>query len=229
MAENYIFTYDQLKALLVGYGYKGVSGLALGNSVIGYQELIEALNQLQKNGMLSSDGKKFEGSETARKISERLGEAVSYTVIHTKKRYLPDLCCYCGDDLLICSYSLVSNNFLSLRFSAFDDFYESLGDEGYLPDGYDEVTLEIKELEDFEEGIFSNYNPNYPIQPDSSVIFAAEKIDCKGNVMGYVRILEYYLYNYILCFHNNKTERVFYDKSIVKEFLKGLLDQDDNC
>ena len=223
MADNYIFSYNQLKALLAGYGYDCISGLALGNSVLDYQALTEALNKLLRDGMISSDGESFIGSDAAKRISERIGNALSYTLIHTKRNFLPDLCCYCGEDLLICSDSLCSVDCVSVRFSDFNDFYDSLRDEGYLPMNSEGIVPDEEDLNSFEEEVFKSYCPNQPINPDSAILFAAEKIDCDGNILECVRVLEYYFCDYIRYLKGNQAERVLYDSNNVRLFLKRLM------
>ena len=225
MAENYIFSHNQLKALLLGCGYSGISGLSLDDSDFNEATAIEALNQLSNRGLIVSDGNRFLGSKEAKLIAERLGACEAYTAVHTRKEALPDLCCYPDEDILICGSETGCNNRVAVRISCFDDFFADLCDEGYLPEDFEEIALNDEELEVFETQLFDDYDPNCPVNPELPILFSAERIGRDGTVQGYARVIEYYFYNYILFFDEGEIERKLCVRNELKEYLKRLMNQ----
>lgn len=225
MTENYLFSYDQLKVLLLGCGYSKIVGLNLGNSDLNGETALDALNQLSNSKMIVSDGNRFLASKEAKLISKRLGMSDVYIAVHTTKETLPDLCCYPDENILICSSESGYKNRIAVRVSCFEDFFTDLCDEGYLPDDCENIELDDEELESFEVPLFVNYNTNYPITPDLPILFSAELISPNGTSKGYLRVIEYYFYNYILFFSEGKIERKLCVRNQLKKYLKRLMNQ----
>ncbi len=223
MFENYIFSHNQLKVLLLGCGYSHITGLWLNDLVLDNETVLMSLNRLSNDGMIISDGKKFFGSKMAKKIAERLGTSEFYIAVHTSNGSLPDLCCYPGEKILICSNQSRDENHISIRFSAFEDFFCDLCDEGYLPENDEKFKLDEEELENYEAKIFDHYESNSPINYGSPLLFTTELLDSYGTNHGYLRIIEYYFYNYILFCYDGKIKRQLCNRERIKAYLKRLM------
>lgn len=222
MSENYIFSYDQLKVLVLGYGCSRITGLKLNSAALDNEAALIALNQLSNEGIITSDGKRFFASEQVKLIAQRLGASDIYIAVHTSKAALPDLCCYPGDSILVCNEETGSEGRIAVKFLSFEEFFENLYDEGYLPEDSENMPLEEKP-ETFENFILENYNPNAPIKAESNILFSVDVIDKSGVSRRYLRLIEYYYYNYILFCDNGRLERTIFTRNAVKKQLKRLM------
>ena len=228
MPVNYIFSHNQLKVLLLGCGFSKIVGLNLDDSELDAETALEALNQLSNSGIISSDGNRFIGSKEAKLIAELLGMSDNYIAVHTSKETLPDLCCYTANKILICGSEPGYEKRIAIRLSNFDDFFSDLYDEGYFPEDSEHMVIDEEELKAFEKSLFENYDPNSPVNPDLHILFSAEEVDKNGSNQRFVRVIEYYFYNYILFFSKGKTERQICTLEALNAFLKRMMIKNDN-
>lgn len=226
MSAKYVFSHNQLKVLVLGCGYSHITGLYIDDSSVNNEVALKALNQLSNEGMITSDGKRFFASEQAKLIAKRLGTAGIYIAVHTSKEALSDLCCFPGSGILVCSSKCGDENCAVISISEFEDFFSDLCDEGYLPYDSEDITLNDEELEEYEQPLFEEYDPNAPISTEHNILFSAELIDKYGLSHGYLRVIAYYFYNYILFFNEGKSERNICTAEKIKGYLKRLMNQE---
>lgn len=224
MSESYIFSHNQLKVLVLGYGCSRIAGLKLNAAALDNEAALAALNQLSNEGIITSDGKRFFASDKVKLIAQRLGASDMYIAVHTAKAALPDLCCYPGDCILVCNEGTGNGGRISLKLLSLEEFFELLYDEGYLPEDSENMPLDEK-LESYEEAVHEGYNPNAPINGEAHILFSFEVIDKCGVSRRYLRLIEYYYYNYILLCNEGRIDRFIFTRDILKKQIKGLMSE----
>ena len=222
MSEIYIFSKAQLKVLLKGSGYNGVFGLNLGNEPLDDNTVLNALNTLLRNGSITLEDNNYKASLQTEKIISTLGKSESCCFIHSSNTELPDMCCFFGDELLVCTSRSGDSTHFSFFFESLSGLYELIYEDGYLPKGESDIQMNEAELELFEAGL-SEIKPTEKLNPSSAACFSLEMLGDKSEK--YMRIINYYFYSYILYSDGKEKKRVEYSPEKAKEILVYIMEK----
>jgi hypothetical protein len=228
MSVIYNFTQNQLKVLLSGCGYSKVSGICLDNSKLDNATVLNTLNELTKMNFITSDGKAFFLDEKIKSIVSTLGTVSDFVAVHSANPFLPDKCCFKGDLVLVCYSRSGNENYISAYFSDVDTLFDDLCDEGYFKEEVYDFQLDDDVLIEYEEKAVSEINPNSPIDANSPIIFSAECVAKQENADCFMRIIDYYFYDYICFSDGGSIVREIYSKSSAKKYFERLLKQNVN-
>lgn len=222
MENTMIFSYNELLMFAVLQGYDGVVGLPEFRSENNTKKLLKQLNTLVKNGFLRTDGDNFVCTGQATEIGEKLGNSKQYIAVHTVNNSVSDFSCYPGKSLMMCIPRRVSPDTASVRFLSVDELCNILRDESYIPDTAEAIEPDDKKLEQYETEYLDGLNSNQPLDENGYVLFSAELTDNKGNIKGFVKVISYYFYKYILVLHNGELKRSRYFDTAFDKAMKGL-------
>ena len=223
MDFNLAFSADQLLTLLLGCGYSTICGLNLGKKILDNNTVLKNLNELVKFGFLKAGEECFILDDRASAIIHTIGKAENYNVILTKQAELPDICFYCGDEILVCTHSSFDNYRYSFCFVNTEDLFEKLCEEGYLPSFYDNELYNEDEALKFENSI--EYATEEPLSQDSAIVFSLEISVKNDTCKKYMKVIEYYFFSYVLFYVNGEQKRCAYSKDNVKKILKDLMEK----
>lgn len=215
-----ILSQNQIKVLLRGSGYYYVRGMTLDNTKIDDYTLIDALNSLVRQGMLKNSGDSFVMTGDIRKIITMLGQSSSFAAVRTRNIYLPDLCCYIGDEILACDLMKRRNKDVSFLLTNADCFIDELRDEGYFPSDEEPELFDEAELAEYDKSVITELTIDNTLSEYSKIIFMTERTDCNPRQKQCLAVIEYYLYSYILYFEGSKVCREPYTFMRLKEVLK---------
>ncbi len=224
MSAIYTFTQNQLKVLLKGMGCFGITGPALKSKVLDNQSVLNALNELNNLKIIESDGKEFIVKPDVKQIINRISSADKCVFIRTPDRELPDICCYAGNPLLICSYSTVDPERISFEFTDFESLFLRLSDEGYLNDVKESgLPPEDEILESFERKQFDEADIYSPLSASSRLFISAVSVNKKGKILGCVNVVDYYFYSYLLFFDGYNFSRGCCNIPTLKNHIERLI------
>lgn len=224
MDDIYVFSDEQLKVLLSGCGFSRISGIKLYSSEIDDNATIRTLNKLVLAGILFPTDGKFVLRDDIKSIITVLGNAENYDVIHSKFSILPDLCCYRGEKLLVCSSRNHNINQYDFYFADAEELFENLEGQGYFPAEPKEDLFYENSLEEFEKDKMISDNSDYPLENSSSVIFSIELSLKDRSEYKYMKIIEYYFFIYILFYDGKNKKRFLYKAKKAKEIFKALME-----
>lgn len=214
MNNIYTFSQTQLKVLLKGSGYSSVVGLNIDDKALDDLSVLNSLNELTKKGFIELKNGAFIMKDDIREMIVVLGNSRFYAAIHSRVDMLPDLCCFFGEKILVCSSRSMNEEYISLYFADITQLFEDLWDQGYFPEDNNSLPLDTEErLADYESSIFVQLSYNAPLPDNSSVVLSAELPENK-----FIRVVEYYLYNYIVFCDGTLVRRRVYSV----ENIKGL-------
>ena len=222
MEKGYVLSFAQLKMLASSQGFDGVVGLPECSAAINSEELPLLVNGLLGAGLVEATGNAFACSPAAAEIGRRIGGADSYIIFRSNKSSLPDFCCYPGEELMLCTPSVVQKDRSSVRFADFDELTSLLTDEGYCPNQSEILELNEQELEAFEKRS-CDPESSVPLLADGSIAFSAERVSVDDEAARYVRIVSFYFYRYILECRFGEKIRKRYSLTELKNALKGLI------
>ncbi len=223
MNEIYYFTQNQLKVLLKGSGYSVVSGIALNNTILDNSTVLNTLNELTNMKIIAIDGNSFCLNNEIREIVSSLGNALEYISVRSSNPYLPDKCCFNGGKILVCYSRSQNENYISAYFANADDLFLDFCDEGYFPKKDEDFPINEDELIEYESESVGSIQPDKPIASNSPMLFSAECAYKDGTVHKYVRIIDYYFYNYILYFDGTEVIREIYKRCTAKKYFERLM------
>ena len=227
MSEIFVFSKAQLKVLLKGSGYDSVMGLNLGNEPLDDITVLNVLNTLLRNGSISLEDNNYKASLQTEKIISTIGKSESCCFIHSNNTELPDMCCFFGDELLICTTRNGDANHFSFFFESLSGLYELISEDSYLPQGKSDIQMDEAELELFESSL-TDIKASEKIDQSSAVCFSLEMPGDKSEK--YMRIINYYFYSYILYSDGEDKKRVEYSPETAKKILVYIMEKkNDNC
>ena len=228
MENTMVFSYTQLLMFAVLQGYEGIAGLPGFRTENNDEIILRELNALVKNGYLITEGNNFACTDQAVVIGEKLGNSGEYIAVHTVNNSVPDFTCYPGKNLMMCTPCRVSQDMAAVRFLSVDELCVLLRDEGYVPDIDEALEPDDKKLELYETGYLYGFDPNRALDENGCVLFSAELTDIKGNGKGFVKVISYYFYKYILTFRDGEIKRSRLCAAAFDEAMKGLTSNYDN-
>lgn len=228
MEKTMAFSYNQLLMIAFLQGYDGIVGLPEFQAENSAEIILREVNALVNGGFLRTDGDKFVCTDITAVIGEKLGGSKEYIAIHTVNSSVPDFSCYPGKSLMMCTPRRVSPDTASIRFLSVDELFVLLRDEGYVPDIDESLEPDEKKLEQYEAEYLYRFDPNRPLDENGCVLFSAEMIDNKGNSKGFVKVISYYFYKYILTFCNGELKRSRLCAAEFDNAMKGLICSNDN-
>ncbi len=215
-------TQNQLKVLLLGSGFVSVTGLTLNDDVVDEHILLNTLNELVKKGFLVPDDKSFIMNDELRKIIVKLGKSRNYNVIHSYDVFLPDLCCYGDEDILVCSLKKFNTDHYTMSFYSSSELFDKLNDEGYFPAQKEDFELNESELLLFEENFIPKINRNVMLDENLPIVFSLEFAPNEIIAQKYMRVIKYYFYDYILWSDGKKIERLLFNHENAKKIFSLL-------
>jgi hypothetical protein len=124
------------------------------DSVFGYEytcetlsetEILEALNNLVRQNILTSDGEKFECSREYKKIVDYVHYAAEGLVIQGLNDELPECIVYLGDEFLVTNTQLSNADRILMQWKDADGLYQFVKDMGYLEQIWEHDILSEKE------------------------------------------------------------------------------------
>lgn len=222
MSEIFVFSKVQLKVLLKGSGYDSVMGLNLGNEPLDDNTVLNALNKLMRNGSITLEDNNYKASLQTEKIISTIGKAESCCFIHSNNTELPDMCCFFGDELLVCTSRSGDTTHFSFFFESLSGLTELISEDGYLPKGKSDIQMNEAELELFERSL-PDIKATEKLDLFSAVCFSLEMLGDKSEK--YMRIINYYFYSYILFSDGKEKKRVDYSPEKAKEILVYIMEK----
>jgi hypothetical protein len=124
------------------------------DSVFGYEytcealsetDILEALNNLVRQNILTSDGEKFECSREYKKIVDYVHYAAEGLVIQGLNDELPECIVYLGDEFLVTNTQLSNADRILIQWKDADGLYQFVKDMGYLEQIWEHDILSEKE------------------------------------------------------------------------------------
>lgn len=228
MESTMVFSYTQLLMFAVLQGYEGVVGLPGFQAENKAEIILGELNTLVKNDFIKTEGNNFVCTEQAAEIGEKLGNSKGYIAVHTINNSVPDFTCYPGKSLMMCSPRRVSQDMAAIRFLSVNELFALLRDEGYAPNVDEALNPDENELEEYEAEYLYGLDPNQPLDENGCVLFSAELTDNEGSSKGFVKVISYYFYKYILTFRDGELKRSRFCAAAFDEAMKGLICAYDN-
>lgn len=219
-AERIILSQNQLKVLLKGSNYSTVKGITLDKTEIDSSVLANTLNTLVRRNMLTNNGENFVMSENIRRIINTIGESQGFVILRSRNAFLPDLCCYIGDKVLVCDQMKHRKNDVSFSVTDADTVIDELLEEGYFPFDEELSPYNENDLLLYDESLLCEINLNHSLREDSKIVFSAEISNINLEKRCYLAIVEYYLYNYIILFDGRTLHRELYSFSKIKQLIK---------
>lgn len=218
----YKFSVLELKTLLKGSGYHSLPGIDLGDEALENEAVMNTLNKMNNEKMIFSNGESFILCDDIREIIEVIGKSEEYFALHTLNDQLPDLCIYSSSDTLILVSQRGNPSFVIVETTDIPGLFDKLFNEGYLTFRDCFVLPSIGDLEEYEEELFLDLDPNAPINK-ASLLFTIEKNDIKKNLLKYLRIVDYYFSTYISVYDGKVKTRYVYSKDKIKECIKEII------
>lgn len=223
MSMIYNFTQNQLKVLLKGIGYDRVVGLDISTQSLENESVLNALNELTRAGIISSNNERFEVVEPVKEIICGLGNSYGYIALHSNNKNLPDKCLFMLDKLLVCTSRVSDRTHISVEFIEYGDFFGDLCDEGYIPVCISELSVDEEKLEEYEKELFEQMNPNEPLSFSSSIILSLDELTVDEQLLRYFRVVDYYFYTYIVYNDGKSVIREIYSPDKVKIYLEKMM------
>lgn len=223
MSEIYSLSITQLLVLLKGAGYNKINGFDLSDESLNDENVIRSLHALAKSGILTAENGEFEMIPEIKEAVLRVGSADSFYTIRSRDNRLPDRCVFVGEKPLVCSLRPTDKSRLTLCFEDSAELFEELSDEGYLPSGRSEGLFNEEDLIEYEQGLFSGISPDKALDISSCVVLSLDKLSENKETTPYLRIIDYYFYNYILYFDGKQTIREPYGDKSFKSYFERML------
>lgn len=226
MKKAYLLSQNELRVLLKGSGYLSVTGISLSQSKISDEVVLNTLNKLVNKGIISNSSNGFVMSDEVRKMITCLGASKSFFAIRSNIRSLTDLCCYIGDNILVCDMMKQRNNDIKMYMISYDEFIISLQDEGYLPVDEWEIPIDEDELEEYEKEFIQSQLLSVRLDEGSKISFSVTLSGYACDELRRIDIITYPLYSYIRFTANNNVSRWIYSfEKLATVLKKNMLDK----
>ena len=229
MSKSYCLTQNQLKVLLKGCGYSSVLGIGFDSTALDNAVVLRTLNELTRAGLIWTDGDAFVIEPQLDSMIKRVGGAKCCYAISSVKTELLEKCIFSGNGMLFCTVRNDESRRITLSDCSFDDFLNTLIDEGYLPEKSSEIMPEEADCIEFERSAFADCSYHTPIKENSPVLLSIERIiRSEKKEPAFLRLVRHYLSDYIVYEDDGETERIRYSAEIISKYLKKMV-LNDNC
>lgn len=228
MSISYTLSQNQLKVLLKGTGYRAVIGVLRDQTPLEDETVLTAINEMVIDGLLSESDSGFEMTPLLKRMITALGDAQECYALTAAAPSLPDKCLYvdASGERILCATMRSISNHITLTEMSSEEFVMTLFDEGYLSQERYELLPGDDEAAAFEQKAFDKTSLYASLDRESPVLLSIELIRKDMPEKRYIRVMDYYLCNYVVCCCKGRIIRFAYNEETIKTLIFKMMKND---
>lgn len=228
MGTSYHFSQTQLKVLLSGSGYDTIIGVGYDSESLSDEMVVRTLNDLTNGKLISANDRCFEAIPSLQRLIYGVGEAKRCFTIRSCDLRLPDLCLFFGEVSVLCTVRTGGGGDVVMEEFLSGELFDRLMEEGYIPEEYIPMPDPDDSFREYEDELFSSAKGLDALPSGSSLILSIEMLDRDGVCRAYLRVIDYYLYDYIVYELDGQRQRAAYSTECLQTVFEKMM-QDDYC